>query len=151
VSTDTGQATDWAPAPACANCTVLDVDVDSTASYVATGGAGGHLAGYANSNGQQLWSKTADGDVQAVAVSNDGLVYAGGHFELRFAGVNRAQLAAVNATTGAVDAFAPAMLGNAHPGVWALVAEHDALFVGGGHTGVGTATAQARYAQFPTA
>jgi hypothetical protein len=106
------------------------------------------LVGYAHATGKQLWSRGADGDVQAVAVSNDGLIYAGGHFELTFAGASRAQLAAVDAATGAVDKFAPLMLGNAFPGVWALVAEPDALFVGGGHTGVGTATAQARYAQF---
>jgi hypothetical protein len=149
VSTATGQASGWAPAPACANCNVLDVDSDSAAAYVATAGPGGHLAGYANATGNRLWSKSADGDVQAVAVYN-GEVYAGGHFAATFGGASRVQLAAVKATTGAVTAFAPKMLGKPFPGVWALAAAPDALFVGGAFTGVGTATAQARYARFPT-
>jgi hypothetical protein len=149
VSTATGQATEWAPLPVCVTCFVIDVDSDSTASYVGTSGTGGRLVGYGNATGERLWSKGADGDVQAVAVAND-VVYAGGHFAAKFAGADRAQLAAVKATTGAVTAFAPKMLGNAKPGVWALAAEPDALFVGGGHTGVGTATTQARYALFPT-
>jgi outer membrane protein assembly factor BamB len=149
VSTVTGQATAWNPAPVCAECKILDVDTDSAATYVGTAGTGGHLAAYANDTGRQLWSKGADGDVQAVAVEG-GLVYAGGHFVLKFAGTSRRQLAAVKATTGAVDAFAPQMLGNTHPGVWALVAEPDALFVGGGFTGVSTAPEQEGYAKFPS-
>ena len=149
VSTATGQATNWAPAPTCAACSIIDLDSDSAATYVGTAGAGGHLTAYANDTGKALWSKGADGDVQAVAVDT-GLVYAGGHFEAQFAGTNRSMLAAVRATTGAVDGFAPKMIGNVHPGVWALAAEPDGLFVGGGFTGVGAATEQAGYAQFPT-
>jgi hypothetical protein len=148
VSTTTGAVTSWNPAPNCGSCYVFDVDTDAASTYVASGGPGGHLDAYSASSGALSWSDSADGNVQAVA-SAGGLVYAGGHFDPHFAGQTRHQLAAVNATTGALAPFAPAMI-KADPGVFAIDAESDALFVGGGFSGVGSATGQAHYAQFAT-
>lgn len=145
VSTATGAVTGWAPKASCSTCYVVDIDADTASSYVASSGPGGHLNAYAVDTGKLRWSKFADGNVQAVAVF-DGLVYAGGHFDPVFAGQTRHQLAAVNAGTGVPDPFAPHMI-KPFPGVFALVALPDGLFVGGGFSGVGSATAQAHYAE----
>lgn len=146
VSTTTGQATGWTPPARCGTCYVFDVDADATGIYAASGGPGGHLTAFSSGTDQARWSVTADGNIQAVAVA-DGRVYAGGHFDRRLGGAVRHQLAAVTAGSGSVTAFAPDMI-KPYPGVWALAPRPDALFVGGGFSGVGSATDQAHFAQF---
>lgn len=148
VSTGTGQVTSWAPASYCDTCYVFDLDTDGSSVFAGTGGPGGNLTAYSASSGTIRWAKRADGNIQAVRVV-DGLVYAGGHFDPNFAGVERHQLAAVDAATGTVDSFAPAFI-KPTPGVWAITARPDTLYVGGGFSGVGSHTAQSRYATFPT-
>ena len=148
VSTATGKATGWTPPARCGTCYVFDVDTDATGIYAASGGPGGHLTAFSTGNDQARWAVTADGNVQAVAVS-DGRVYAGGHFDHRFGGAVRHQLAAVTAGSGALTAFAPDTT-KPYPGVWALEPRPDALFVGGGFSGVGDATGQAHFAEFTT-
>lgn len=149
VSTSGGAVTGWAPPAECDNCYIFDIDTDADTTYATSGGAGGgRLNAYGAVSGNQRWTVRADGNIQAVAV-HGGLVYAGGHFDPTFGGHTRHQLAAVDASTGAVDGFAPNLM-KPTPGVWAIAARADYLFVGGGFTGVGQATEQARFAQFPT-
>jgi hypothetical protein len=140
----------WSPAAECtSSCYVLDITADAQNVYTAIAGPGGRLASYTGATGARRWVDRADGDVQAVALY-DGIVYAGGHFDPVFNGRQRHQLVAVNAATGALrDDFAPA-LQRPYPGVWALHADADGLWAGGGFLGVAALPAQHRFAFFPT-
>jgi PQQ-like domain len=136
----TGALTSWAPARVCSTCsTYWDVAVDATNAYVASSGPGGQMAAYNLVSGRQPWHYVhSDGDVQAVAVGDDGLVYVGGHFGRYVGGVTnvRSLLAAVNRTTGLTDPnFAPKLY-TSYPGVWALAASPSTLYAGGNFTGV---------------
>ena len=105
--------------------------------FAAVGGVGGRCTGYSSTNGAQAWSAYANGNVQAV-IHLDGLVYCGGHFNGAgaFAGAVRYKLAAVNASTGAVNAFAPVF--NSPLGVWSLAGDPGSarLWAGGDFTTV---------------
>ena len=140
----TGAVTSWAPAwPATPSSSsggaeVIDLEVTSSTVYVAGAGLGGRAAAFDASTGAQRWFKSATGDVQAVAYV-DGRVFYGGHFE-KFAGVTEDRFAAVNATSGAVDAsFSPSInLGDPNSsnrlGVWALSYSPSHLYFGGDFT-----------------
>lgn len=147
VRTADGGVTSWDPPPACSTCHVLDLTVGGGAVYGATGGGGGHAAGWDDSAGRRLWTVSADGDCQAVAY-RDGVVYVGGHFGPRFDDATRHQLAAVSASTGEVLGFDPGFTGLDEPGTWALVADSEFLRVGGGFRGI-VSGPQRRYAEFP--
>jgi hypothetical protein len=131
VSADTGAVTTWTPAPTCSNCQVLDVAVDGGSAFVATAGSGGHAAAYALAANTVRWSKAADGDCQAIAVSN-GVVYVGGHFGPNFAGMTRHQLAALDEVSGAVLSYSLKFTGSDHPGIWAIIVDATSLRLGGG-------------------
>ncbi len=147
VFTGSGQVTGWRPARQCRRCYVFGLDSNANSIFAGLGGPGGHLNAYRADSARLRWSKPANGDVQAVAVVG-GAVYAGGHFDPYFSGHTRYQLSAVKAATGEVYPYAPKMR-TPFPGVMALVARRNALFVGGGFTGVGRAKAQAHFAKFP--
>lgn len=147
VSTVDGDVTSWSPPPACSSCRVLDLSVGGGAVYGATGGSGGHAAGWDDSASRRLWTVSADGDCQAVAY-HEGVVYVGGHFGPRFGAATRHQLAAVSAGSGDVLGFDPGFTGLEHPGTWALVADSDFLRVGGGFRGI-VSGPERRYAEFP--
>jgi hypothetical protein len=156
-----GAVLPWHPAAQCVSptntCYVWDVAVAGAvhgdAVYAAVAGPGGRLVAYDGTTGAQKWRVFANGDVQAVAYA-DGYVYAGGHFApdpgdpgVPFAGEVRHQLAAVDASTGVLDAgFAP-VFATAYPGVQDISATAGALRVGGAFTGVNR-TGHGRYAEF---
>ena len=86
-----------------------------------------------------------NGNVQAVALLG-GLVYCGRHFNgtRSFGGADRYKLAAVDATSGTIAAFAPRL--DSALGVFALAATGPHLEVGGDCTTV--SGADQHFAQF---
>ncbi|GLX96114.1 PQQ-binding-like beta-propeller repeat protein [Herbidospora sp. NBRC 101105] len=143
-----GAVTGWAPPPSCDlpsnQCWVLDLAADTDSVYAAIAGVGGRLAAYRLSNGSRRWERTADGDVESVAVRGS-YVYAAGHFCPDFAGFQRCDFVAVDAGTGAVDTdFAPTANGQ----VFALHAGPDALRAGGGYSQL-NGVSRPNYTEFP--
>ena len=138
----TNQLTSWAPRRLCSGCnSYWDVVVDGTNAYVGTSGPGGNLGAFNLVTGNNPWRYVhADGDVQAVGMTGDGLIYIGGHFG-QFVGNSanpRTVLAAVNASTGQVDpTFHPKVYG-LYPGAWTISSSAGVLFGGGDFNGVGT-------------
>ncbi len=109
--------------------------------YAGIGGTGGQVMGW-NLTGKSLWTAQTDGNVEAVTVAN-GEVIAGGHYQ-NFCdlGTNcadpvaREHIAALNATTGALDtAWHPSV--NSILGVYSLAAGATDLLLGGDFTKVG--------------
>jgi hypothetical protein len=146
VTLDTGAVTSWTPASRCSTCTVIDVASDAATNSVLAGmaGPGGKAVSYDAATGALRWSDSSDGNVQAI--TTDGVdVYIGGHF-----GPNPTnELYAANIGTGTIDpGFEPSFPGNTFPGIWALEAAPEALYVGGGFVGV-NGTTQSKYAVFP--
>ena len=131
--------TPWAPAricPKCANYKALATD--GVNAYIGSSGPGGKFAAFNLDTGAQPWPMVlTDGDVQAVSVGFDGYVYIGGHFSqyVRTYSNPRTQMASIHATTGAVGPFNPVMYNN-YPGVLAVFATPDELYVGGTFSGV---------------
>ena len=147
VARSTGAVTSWAPAKQCDTCAVLDIATDGTRAYEGIAGPGGRIAAFSLSSGDRVWSKSTDGDVQAVDVQ-DGVVYAGGHFS-NFTKLPRRQLVPLSPTNGALLSYTVAFTGSDSPGVWAILADSTALRIGGGFRLANNPAA--RYATFPTA
>ena len=59
---------------------VYSIAVDDGGVYTAMGGPGGRAAAFNRSTGSTRWTRSFDGDAQAVAVL-DGTAYVGGHFD----------------------------------------------------------------------
>jgi hypothetical protein len=146
VARSTGAVTSWAPTKQCDKCNVLDIATDGTQVYQAIAGPGGRIVAFSSNTAGRVWSKSADGDVQAVGV-RDGVVYAGGHFST-FTKLARRQLVALSPTNGALFSFTIAFTGSDYPGVWAITADSNALRIGGGFKLAKNPAA--RYAAFPT-
>jgi hypothetical protein len=147
VSYATAARATWTPTSVCDTCNVIDLDSDGTNVYVATGGGGGGRAtSYEIGSNTREWIKRGDGDVQAIDYY-DGVVYIGGHFAGGY-DIPRHQLAALNPTNGAVQAYAVPFTGSDDPGTWAILAEDSVLRVGGGFLGI-TGSGAKRYAEFP--
>ena len=129
----------WRPVPACGGCNrTWDILADGDRVYVVGRNAGAVVA-YDADSADREWRTTANGDAQALAMSG-GLLYAGGHFvEIGQPRQSRIILSALNPATGAVadPGFAPRFV-TTWPGVWALDATADRLYVGGYFTGAGT-------------
>jgi hypothetical protein len=89
----------------------------------------------------------AEGDVQAIDVSDDGsTVYAGGHFN-RMTEYERHRLVAIDAATGTIDGqWSPSADGGSL-GVWAVESCGPYLYAGGDFTKIANRP-QARFAQF---
>ncbi len=146
----TGALTAWQPPPPCASdvlpCYILDLAQDAETVYAAVAGPGGRVTAYTTSDGTIRWAAHGDGDVQAIDVSG-GTVYAGGHFDVTFAGQPRAGIVALRAADGAVlPTFAPRVLNGL--GVFAVLAGPDRLRIGGGFE-ILDGTGEQRYAEFP--
>lgn len=147
VSLSTGARIDWVPQRVCDTCNVIDLDVNGSQVYVATGGGGGGRAtAYSSVGNARLWIMRGDGDVQAVDY-HDGSVYVGGHFTAAL-DLMRRQLAELDPSTGALRSLEVAFTGNDDPGVWAIRADDSALRIGGGFQGISGISA-ARYAVLP--
>jgi hypothetical protein len=152
VSAATGAATSWKPA---VTAPLRRVEASATQVFVTVAGqsaAGGNrvVAFNAAGSGAKQWEGTADGDVVALAVDGP-TVYAGGHFDIvtgtNITGQNiRHHLAAFDAATGSLKAWAPPVSGP--HGVWALSAAGGSV-VAGGDFQVVAATVAAGLARFP--
>jgi trimeric autotransporter adhesin len=120
----------WRPA---ASIPVLDLEVSDDMIYSAEGGGANQqgAAAYSVPSGATAWRFVTDGDVQAVAVL-DGKAYFGGHFVV-FAGEPRRGFAAVDASTGTLDAAWAPSAKPLSPGVLALTpdASQTRLYSGG--------------------
>jgi hypothetical protein len=146
VARDTGVVTGWNPASLCSTCNVWDLTATADSVYAAVGGPGGRVVSWDASTAAARWSRSGDGNVQAVDVQ-DGVVYAGGHFGPVFDGTTRHQLATLDAATGALQPYTVAFTGPDHPGIWALDADADGLRIAGGFLLAGNPAA--RYAALP--
>ena len=129
--------TSWAPPRVCSNCySDWSVSTDATNAYIGTSGPGGYLGAVNLSTGHLAWWIHADGDIQAVSVGPDGLVYVGGHFGTYIGNASRTILAAVNPVDASVDPnFAPRLY-TTYPGVWDISTTSTRLYAGGNFTGV---------------
>ncbi|MFZ0161431.1 MAG: hypothetical protein WAL50_20565, partial [Kineosporiaceae bacterium] len=145
-----GAATAWHPPIPCTDvvlpCYLYDLAQDQGTIYAGVGGPGGRVTAYDRVTGAIRWVATGDGDVQGIAVYG-GVVYAGGHFDLSFAGQSRAGMVALRASSGAVlPDFAPQVLNGL--GVFDILPGPDQLRIGGGFEIV-DATGEQRYTEFP--
>ena len=143
----TATVSPWTPTPVCDGCELYDLVVEGDAVYGAVGGPGGRAVRWSLSTGQLLWAIKGDGNVQAIDV-RDGVVYAGGHFGPWFAGQLRGQLAAIDATTGALLPWTIDLGTAYYPGIWAIDAGPDFLRIGGGFKSVNGAR-PAKFAALP--
>jgi len=130
--------------------------------FVGGNGTGGHAAAY-SATGSQQWLIQTDGGVQAIAAMN-GVTYVGGHFDNLCTGdttggtsgfscptgqvaATRHKLFAVNASSGALDPWAPNP--NSNLGVWSMEAHGTSLDVGGDFTAIGAPrSSQQGFARF---
>ncbi len=147
VSTSSGSVTGWSTNTP---HRVIDIDVAGNGAlvYAAVGGPqadGGNLAtAYsASAGGAPVWSRSSDGDFQAVAVAPDA-VYWGGHF-VWTQGITRERLMAMDPLTGSVLDWNPGT--NSGWGVFSLTYDANRLFVGGDFTIAGGLT-QPHFAMF---
>lgn len=147
VDMTTAAVSPWTPTAVCDGCELYDLTVEGDAVYGAVGGPGGRAARWSLSTGELLWTIKGDGNVQAVDV-RDGVVYAGGHFGPWFGGQLRGQIAALDASTGALLPWIPDLGDTYYPGVWAIDAGAELLRIGGGFRSVNGGR-PARYAEFP--
>jgi fibronectin type 3 domain-containing protein len=116
--------------------TVLDLATDGTRIYEAVGGSGGACTAVNATSGGRLWTKAANGNLQAVRVVGSS-VYCAGHFSGTgsFGGLTRSKIAAVDAVSGTVLPWAPVI--NSALGVWSLGSDDTRLYVGGDFTKAG--------------
>jgi hypothetical protein len=113
---------------------VWGLSATSSRVYAAIGGAGGACASFDAANGATSWSIHTNGNAQSITLLN-GLAYCGGHFSGvgAFDGQTRYKLAAADATTGAISAFAPRI--NSALGVLTLTTDTtNHLYAGGTFT-----------------
>jgi hypothetical protein len=128
---------------------VFGIAVGPNGVYTALGGQGGRAIAF-GFDGTALWTTTADGDVQAVAILND-VVYLGGHFDNVCAtnvngvqgtcvdgSVWRVKLAAVDASDGVLLPWDPHANGingvltlTANPAMGTAVAGGEFTTIGG--------------------
>jgi hypothetical protein len=117
---------------------VLSLDEVGTRVYAGIGGSGGRVISW-DPSGNLLWTASTDGNVETVTLAN-GEVIAGGHYN-NFCDPNtnctnpvvRHHIAALNATTGALDTTWHPSVDSAL-GVYSLAATTTDLYVGGDFT-----------------
>ena len=138
------------------NGTVFAIGESGGRVFVAAGGAGGTVEAFDTSTGTRVWSKSGDGDVQALLVRGD-RVYAGGHFDT-MGSQSRRRLVALDMATGAVDTqwvpeIVPRTDGSGLPdsGVWTMAGTAGPrMYIGGDFQKI-TRLVQSGYAQFSDA
>ncbi len=141
-SLSSNRLTSWAPRRLCSGCnSYWDVVVDGTNAYVGTSGPGGNLGAFDLATGLNPWHYVhADGDVQSVEITGDGLVYLGGHFG-QYVGsrlTERTVMAAVDVSNGLVDRTFHPRFYKLYPGMWTITSARRVLYGGGDFAGVGT-------------
>jgi len=153
VSASTASPTSWKPA---VTAPLRRIEAVGSQVFVTMAGlsstGGNRVVALSAGSGAKQWEGTADGDVVALAVDGT-TVYAGGHFDIitgtSVAGQHiRRHLAAFDAATGALKAWAPPVSGS--HGVWALWAGGGSVIAGGDFQVV-SATVAAGLARFPAA
>ena len=124
----------------------IDLFLSGTHLLAAVAGSGGGCASLDAATGKTLWSKHANGNMQAVTAMGS-TVYCGGHFGGlgSFGGQTRFKLAAVDENSGTILSFAPRI--NSPLGVWALDRDATHLYVGGDFTKI-TRKLQSHFAVF---
>ncbi len=134
VSASTASPTAWKPAVTAPGRRLQAVGSQVFVTLAGLSNTGGNrLVALSAGTGAKQWEGTADGDVVALAVDGS-TVYAGGHFDMiggtNISGQNlRNNLAAFDAATGSLEAWAPPV-GGSH-GVWALSASGGSVVAGG--------------------
>ena len=151
VSASTASPTAWKPAVAAPlrRLEAVGSQVFVTMAGLSTDG-GNRVVSFNALTGARHWEGAADGDVVALAVDGP-TVYAGGHFDIitgsNITGENiRHHLAAFDAATGALKAWAPPVSGP--HGVWSLWASGGSVIAGGDFQVV-AATVSVGLARFP--
>jgi fibronectin type 3 domain-containing protein len=145
----TGAVLDWHPDP---GYSVLAVAADATAVYTAGGGSKNTLAAWDATTAAKKWSKTSDGDFQAVGIAGP-ILYAGGHFLFYDGHDVPKRIVAVDASTGILRPdWLPVVDGSFNPdgslGVWGMsIYDGTRLAIGGDFTRVGGSPHQG-FAQF---
>ncbi len=155
VDATSGAVTGWAPPPDCLDnsnpCWVKALVATSTLVYAAVAGPGGRVSAFDVGSGVRRWSQWGDGDVQSLALVG-GTIYGGGHYDPNFGRIGntnqiRRQIAAMDAVTGALQPFDPAVVGSS--GIWTMIADDDALRIGGVFQSVNGDTTVRGFAVFP--
>jgi fibronectin type 3 domain-containing protein len=125
---------------------VFDLTSDATRVYAAAAGRGGACTALNVKTGALLWSARSNGNMQSVRLSG-GLLYCGGHFNglASFMGQTRYKVAAVNAGTGALTAFAPNV--NSSQGVWSMASDATRIYLGGDFSSI-SGVLQPHFAMF---
>ena len=149
IDLSTKALTSWAPAKLCSGCDQYwDVVTDGTNAYVGSSGLQGFLGAFNLTTGRQPWQiVSADGDVQALSLGNDGRLYFGGHFahwvQSGYATFNPrnpvsvTNVAALFTATGQIDPDFTPRIYKPYPGVWTISATAGRLWVGGDFKGEG--------------
>jgi hypothetical protein len=128
VSASTATPTSWKPAVTAPGRRLQAVGSQVFVTLAGLSNTGGNrLVALSAGTGAKQWEGTADGDVVALAVDGS-TVYAGGHFDM-IGGSPRDNLAAFDAATGSLKAWAPPVSGS--HGVWTLSAEGGSVVAGG--------------------
>jgi hypothetical protein len=131
---------------------ILAMDVADGRVFVGTGDNLEGIEAFDAATGRRYWSipgghpDPGAGDVQAI-VASGGKVFAGGHFA-QMGGLVRKRLCEVDASTGKIGPWAPAVAGG-NLGVWALETDpgRNRVYAGGDFTQIGGIDYQ-RFAQF---
>ena len=129
----------WSPARGCTKCNLnWDVFIDDSTNTVYTVGRNAAAVRALDlASGAQKWSRSSNGDAQAVTLAG-GLLYVGGHFtEIGSPRAPRTILAALDPATGAVDPAFTARFVTTWPGIWTLSASDSRLYAGGHFTAAG--------------
>jgi hypothetical protein len=162
----TGSPLPWNLAGISANSAAfgLATQIVEDTAFIAAGGSD-FVAAYSAVSGEEEWKTDTSGSAQQVVLYDAQTLVVGGHFEWLAASKNqqcgsnqnpntacffRPRLAAVDATTGAVDTgWQPNICCN-YNGVWGLAVTGTQLHVGGQFTEAGSHT-QKYYARFDEA
>jgi fibronectin type 3 domain-containing protein len=112
---------------------VLGMDLEGDNLLLAVGGSGGACTLQNATTGTDIWSKHGTGNVVGVAFFGP-YSYCGGHFSGpgSFDGQTREKVAAIETTTGTLQAWAPTV--NSALGVWSMASTDSALMIGGDFT-----------------
>jgi hypothetical protein len=125
---------------------IQTVAADGTNVYAGSGNGGGHVVAFRLSDGTRLWDVNGDGNVQAIAVGPDGLIYVGGHY-CHIANEYR-EFLTVWSPDGQLQPYTLNFTPSCYGGIWAIDPQPDTLYLGGAFTRV-QGVAQRRFAEIP--